>query len=267
MIVKYVNSNNSSIDFFASDIKISNGSFHQRKWEIKDDEITKNPTSYKLTITLRGTLESRKKKLNELCEIFEVDLLNNKKGKLFYGDYFYSCFILSSNTTVNPTFNNRTDIEIEAYGIQYWIREKSYSLNTRMIKYDDTNEKKYTYKYPFVYNSQKGIYTIINDNYNPSDIIIRMFGLAVNPFIKIGDTVYQINASIDKNEYFEINTEKRTIFKVSNFGTRTNAFMFRSKSRSDFFLKIPSGSLKVAWNNTFNVEIVIIEKRSEPRWG
>lgn len=268
--VKYVNSINQSISFFSESMKVSQGNVHQRKWTISEDDITKDAITYNLTLTLRGKIDERKQMLNNLYDIFEIDLINKIPGKLYFGDYYIRCYMQSASTEPNSILNCRTDNVLEVYcPRQEWIKETVYSLNSQ--SQDTLNEeigmKKYTYSYPFVYNSQKDLINILNDGIDNADVIIRMFGPALNPFVKIGDTVYQILSEIDSNEYFEINTIDRTIYKVSSYGQKTNAFMYRSKDRSEFFVKISPGTLQASWGSNYDAEVVVVAKRTEPRWA
>ena len=73
--VKYVNSLNQSISFFSESMKVSQGSFNQSKWTISEDDITKDAITYNLTLTLRGKIDERKQMLNNLYDVFEIDLI------------------------------------------------------------------------------------------------------------------------------------------------------------------------------------------------
>ena len=114
--------------------------------------------------------------------------------------------------------------------------------------------------------SLKGAVQIINDSPADSDFIIRVYGPCSNPFIKIGEILYQVNTTLSAGEYMEINSEENTIYAFSDYGEKRNLFNFRDKSRGDFFTKIPSGLSIATWNGTFKAEIVIFDKRGEPRW-
>ena len=136
--------------------------------------------------------------------------------------------------------------------------------------YDDksnqTGIKKYTYRYPFLYSNQKGAVQAINDSLADADFIMRFYGPCANPYIKVGNILYQVNTSLMAGEYLEINSTNNTIFGVSVYGEKRNLFNYRDMSRSDFFTKIPSGSNVVGWDGTFKAELIILDKRTEPRW-
>lgn len=267
MIVKYVNSNNDHLSFFDKDMKIHNGTFHQRKWTIENDKAFKNAISYKMTITLRGNLEEKKAKLNEIFELFEYDLENNVKGTLYVDDYHIPCNVVSSEEKINCTNNHWIDLDIEFYcESANWIKETTYSLDDVSQEKLIINAKQYKYRYPYIYNSNKDVVNITNGSVSKSDVIIRIFGACRNPYVKIGNVIYKVNISLENDEYVEINTEDRTITKISKFGDKSNVFMYRDTSRSDFFTKIDKGVLMASKGGEYRAEITVIEKRSEPKW-
>lgn len=270
MTVKYINSKNEILEFIGADILPTSGYLHQRKWNTnKENDITvidKGDCTYTITLTLKGSLEQRKNMLNKICDIFEYDCIVKTPGTLHYGDYKIKCYVISSNTSV-ACIQTRTNIELGIYcPKQHWIKEKTYNLVMYSDSKNDTGIKQYSYCYPYVYSSLKGAVQIINDSLADSDFIIRVYGPCSNPFIKIGEILYQVNTTLSAGEYMEINSEENTIYAFSDYGEKRNLFNFRDKSRGDFFTKIPSGLSIATWNGTFKAEIVIFDKRGEPRW-
>ena len=71
---------------------------------------------------------------------------------------------------------------------------------------------------------------------------------------------------LNAEEYAEIDTFKSTITKYSSNGVQSNIFNSRNKSY-DTFKKIPQGSFDVTAAGAKKVDIVLIERRSEPKWA
>lgn len=272
MIVKYVNSQNKSFDFIGSNILPVSGYFHQRKLTTsKDNDVATveiSDCTYTITLNLKGTLEERKTLLDEICDIIEVDCHTNVPGTLYYGDYYIKCYIISSSTSI-ASINTRTSLELGIYcPKQEWIKQKQYILPintlTRSINKD---YKKYPYGYSYIYSSSKNKITIVNDSLSSCDFILRVYGECSNPYVKIGDILYQVNTTLSAGEYLEIDSYHNTIIGYDNYGNARNLFYYRDKeSRSDFFVKIPSGLSEVSWNGSFNAELLVYDKRGEPRW-
>lgn len=270
MIIKYVNSINRTVVFNDASIKPSNGSFHKRIWNVETVDGKPNLTvtncTYSITLTLKGNLEERKEQLDKICDILDYDCANNQSGKLYYGDYYINCFITSSSTGISSTSIYRSDIEFEIYcEKQEWIKEKFYNLVVSKEKVTNNN-KKYTYCYPFVYSNEKNTISISNDTLIPCDFLLRVYGSCVNPFVKIGENVYLVETTLSNDEYLEINSKDKTIFAYSKYGDKRNLFAYRSKMRSNFFEKIASGSQQVNYSGDYSSELIIFEKRGEPKW-
>lgn len=258
MIIKYINHQNQELVFFTNSMKAIDGTFHSHKY--KTDNMTLEDASYEIAFTLRG--EDRHKRYDEMLEVFDLDTSNNKQGKIYFGDYYFLCNAVANESELNGV--NRIAVTIEFYGKQEWVKEREYHLENQEEE-DGDKIKKYTYKYPYIYSFSPNARTITNDSYNPSDLIIKLHGIANNPFVKIGDIIYQVNISILEDEYVEINTAKETIEVVDKFGERSNAFMYRSKDNAYFFQKMPTGAYTASWNNVTSVDIILLEKRPEPR--
>ena len=96
-------------------------------------------------------------------------------------------------------------------------------------------------------------------------MIMRIYGRCTNPIINISDNTYQLYVTLNAEEYAEIDTFKKTITKYSSNGVRSNIFNSRNKSY-DAFNKIPQGSFDITTVGVEKVDIVLIERRGEPRW-
>ena len=240
MIVKYVNSQNKSFDFIGSNILPVSGYFHQRKLiTSKDNDVATveiSDCTYTIILNLKGSLDERKTMLDSICDIIEVDTNSNIPGTLFYGDYYIKCYIISSNTSI-ASINTRSSLELGIYcPKQEWIKEKQYIMPAFNQSRSTTKDvKKYPYTYSYIYSANKGIIDIVNKSLSDNDFILRFYGECSNPYDKYGNT--------------------------------RNLFYYRDKeSRSDFFVKIPSGLTQASWSGNFNAELIVFDKRGEPRW-
>lgn len=264
MMVKYVNSCNECIEFYSSSIKVSNGSLHCRKWTVSDD-ITKENISYKLTLTLRGNLKSRKEKLDKLLEIFDIDVINNIKGRLYVGEYYLKCFVVSSSTSINTTFNNRTDVELEFYGNQKWIKEKIFNFVKELDIKSIKDSKIYPYVYSYKYGYDIGKKELINESIFDSNFKIIIYGGVSNPSIMIGENLYKVDCELSSSQYLVIDSNEREIYIVDNFGFKINVFNSRNKDYN-IFQKIKSGINQVSWSGGFGFDLIVFDERSEPKW-
>lgn len=201
---------------------------------------------------------------NKFYEHFDVDVLNKKYGYFLLNGYKYYCYLIKSVKSNYNVVKRYLELKIEVVTDKdYWFKENTKEINFSKVNINDSLV--YEFVYPFTYGSMNTV-LFNNDSFVESDAIIRIFGQCENPLVTINDKVYQVNVSLDEGEYLEIDTENKTIYKFSIYGDKVNYFNYRNK-KYNVFDKIPSGTVNVSANGEFKVDIVIIEKRSEPKWS
>nr|DAG69121.1 MAG TPA: tail protein [Caudoviricetes sp.] len=270
--VRYVNSNNQSINLLADKLRVTSGTLHDRKWKTSSDdlypeEVDKESVTYDLTITLRGSLESRKQQLDDMCDLFEYDLVNKQLGRLYFGSYYIRCYILTSRTGVSSTFNNWTDVAVGVYcPKQQWIRENAFSF----LKEDDLqaqtdDSKTYSYSYSYVYGKASGVDTISVDSLKNCDFLMRIYGAVSSPSVEIAGHLYNVDCEIASGEYLVIDSINSEIYIVGLTGKKTNVFNSRNKE-SNVFEKIKPGLNAITWSAGFGFDLIVYDERGEPRW-
>ena len=123
----------------------------------------------------------------------------------------------------------------------------------------------YPYGYPYDYAASHIFRNIICDSVGASDFRIVIYGEAVNPSIAIGDHVYAINGSVGKGETLLIDSFSRKITLVTAQGEQINWFDKRARE-SYIFEPIAPGKNTVSWSGDFGFDLIVTEKRSEPKW-
>lgn len=264
----HINSKNETLDFVALGIYINVNELRDYEWQVKssNDKITgfykgivKKPIPFVFYVDEKKAAEIK----NKFYEHFEVDVLTERAGYFLINGYKYHCFITKSVKSNYLTSKRLLKVEVEiTTDKSYWIRETMRTIDFSQVTSEDGLT--YPFTYPFTYRNEKTT-KVVNENFVESDAIIRMYGPVENPLVKIGDNIYQINISLISTEYLEIDTLERTVYKFDAKGAKTNSFDLRSKEYYAFN-KVPSGTLLVSTNGGFKVDIVIIEKRGEPRW-
>ena len=93
-----------------------------------------------------------------------------------------------------------------------------------------------------------------------------IYGPAVNPSVSIANHPYQVNITIEKGELLEIDSTKGTVYQITSKGQKISRFNERQKEPS-VFEKIPPGGSLISWNGDFDLDVILYEERSEPRWS
>ena len=106
---------------------------------------------------------------------------------------------------------------------------------------------------------------ILNENYVPSDVIIKINGPTTSPSIMIGDNQYGAeNITLDDGEYLEINTQDETIQHYVDSEGWVNVFNHRL---DDTFEKIEVGTSEITWQGNLDIDIRLLNSRSDPKWN
>lgn len=202
--------------------------------------------------------------MNRLNEITDIDIIEQKPGKLWVGDYYLECYI----TELDPKdyddifYTVDVDATIEAF-TSYWVNKSMHTFHSYGIT--SNYNKRYPGRYPYRYaNGLKSNY-LINPNYTPSNFQMIIYGPVVNPQVMVGNNTYLVNIVLEEGEYLLIDSRNKTITKFLKNGEKVNAYHNRQKGK-EFFEKIRTGRQIVQWTGKFDFDIIVIEERSAPKW-
>lgn len=265
----HTNSKNEVLDFTSLGIIANKNDLRDFEWSISqaNNKITGFYKGVvKKTIPFVFLVDANKATdiKNLFYEHFEYDVISRQMGHFTINGYKYYCYAVKSVKTDYLIDKRYLKLSLQiASDDSFWYKE-----TTKTIDFSKQSEGedglRYPFTYPFTYKNANTS-RVLSEGIVENDAIIRVYGSAENPLVKINDNVYQVDVSLASDEYMEIDTEEKTIFKYNNVGNKTNLFDLRDK-RNEAFAKVPTGTLTVSANGSFKVDIVIIEKRGEPRW-
>lgn len=266
--ITHTNSNNETLDFTSLGIFVNYNDLRNFEWGVKTNN-NRITGFYKgvVTKTIPFVFLVDQQKANEIknqfYEHFEIDILKKEKGYFEINGYKYYCYAIKSTKSKYLIDERLLYLEV---GITTddsdWIKETTYTADFSSAQARTTT--KYPFTYPFTYSAPKSV-NIINDFFTDSHAVIRFYGRCTNPIVNINNITYQLYVDLNVGEYAEIDTFKRTITKYSFNGVQSNIFNSRNKSY-DVFKKIPQGSFDITTVGVEKVDIVLIERRGEPRW-
>ena len=267
--IKYVNYLGEEILFGENGIYANANDLHDFSWNInsqnnKISSFKKGITKKLLPITIKKRSEEEGiKARNDLFEICEKDVLNNKKGRLYFGDYYLNCFVTDSRAS---DYLYHDAYSVFTLTIQtdypYWIKEIKQTfgtVNTLGKNLDYNND------FPYDYSSNLLNAKLMNSDFVATSFKMKIIGPAVNPKVTIGSNEYQVNVTLGSNEYVEIDSIEKTIKHIKANGSVVNAFNKRNKD-SYIFEKIPSGSSNISISGNFTVIVTLLEERGVPKW-
>lgn len=277
MIVKYVNSKGVSVNLNERPYKMLISDILDYEWDIVQDNDKISGFGRKLSkkslnidILKKGQKNARNL-INELTDIFEVDVINGVSGKLYIDDWHLPCFIYSSEKD-----RWETDKLISCiYGVvtdhPVWIHEQSISippLTTAAVSNDKV--KSYPYGYTYGYPASKTATRINIDHYAESDFKMIIYGPAVDININIAGHPYCVHYQVQAGEYLTIDSRDtqpadRRVYLTKSNGDKVNVFNYRDSVYS-VLKKIPPGEITIDYNRLYGIDLTIYIERSEPKW-
>lgn len=267
MRVRYINSENESIELNHANIKLRRADFFTYRWDIEkgDDgrwKPYKKEKEYEAEMEIIGNRKEKIEKMNNFFSVAEKDILKEKPGKLYVDDQYIECYIIGSESkpAESPIGISK---KIYIFAQTSWIREN----NTKFYSYETSshNNKIYPGKYTYRYANGMTSAYVINEHFYEANFIMRIYGPVANPQVSIGEHAYLVNIVLEDGEYLEIDSRSGTIKKYMLNGTCVDAFHNRQKGKP-FFKKIQPGRQSVIWTGKFNFDLIILEERSEPKW-
>ena len=267
----YINSFNETLEFGKDRLFVNENDLRDFAWNItsKNDRISgfkKGIVSKTIPVILKCDSEAEGIDLrNRLFEVFEKDVLTNKHGKIYIGDYYLRCFITGSKKSnylihkgyMVVSLTVRTDLP-------EWVKEtRSYhSFQTG----DVSDFLDYSYDFPYDYKKQTINANVINESFASSNFVLRIIGKIANPTLYIGGHKIAVNVIVNENEYLTIDSMNKTIVLTEEDGNEVNCFNDRCRD-SYVFEKIPAGASEVMTvGEPFDFELTLFEERSEPKW-
>ena len=276
MEVYYINHKNQKIDLGKSPYQMEVGNVFNfsYKYEGSNNKITR---IYKdvTTISTNVTIDSKSEEdfyqsANAFFEIIDVDNIANKRGKLYIGEYYVECNVISSDKNFwKETFRGMENAVKILVPYPCWCCETAKTFLKGNIK--DKGEETdpylyYPFGYPYQYSAPQDVRFIQNDHYAACDFKMVIFGTCTNPAIMINGHLYEVRTSIYDGERLEIDSRNHTVHRHMNDGRIENLFNLRNKE-NNLFEKIPNGRCNVLWNiEAFGFDLTLYKERSEPKW-
>lgn len=202
---------------------------------------------------------------NRIFEVFEKDVLQRVRGKIYIGDYYLTGNIVASQKSKYYRDKGCMEVTVTiATDNPFWIREKTFAF-LKTADYETDNKHYRGYRYPWRYANGLNNAEVINDHFAAANFKMIVYGHVVNPQVVIGGYIYQLYTVLEEGEYITIDSIAKTVQKVMVDGRIVNVFNDRDK-RNSVFRPIQPGRQQVSWSGQFDWELTVYEERGEPKW-
>lgn len=266
--MKYVNHIGQELIFGEQGLFLNENDIRDYAWVV-------NATGNKINSFTRGIVkktlplvvftEKAKYVKNELFEIAEKDILAKKYGRLYIGKYYLLCYITELSTTEYLQKQGYSKLQLGLQtDIGYWIKE-----STTMFKIQQEQQGKrnldYNVDFAYTYLSSLKNLKLDNESFAAADFELKIYGAVEKPVLFINSHKYRVACSVEKGEILYINSLLKKVYIIKRNGEIVNCFHLRDKENY-LFTAVPSGVNAVNWDNSFDFDITLIEKRSMPKW-
>ena len=274
--VKYISASGVEVDFQIAPLKIKEANFHNWGYKVEEQalkvgvkptRIYKDPVTYSTTLYMNGSPNNKRHGFEWMHTVFERDVRAMTPGKLIYNNWWIRCFVTASDTYPNDG-NVTASNDLQFYcPYPYWIKEETFTYNAATIAASEYLDYTYDYEYDFMKDAVE-VDGIENEGTGFAPMIIRFFGTATNPFVRIAGIDYLVNYTINPGEVIEINQLDKTVILTRANGDIVNLFDYRQKYEDhSVFDPVPIGIQPVEWGGDYKVTVTLCHERSEPGWS
>lgn len=202
---------------------------------------------------------------NKLHDVCIVDIEAETPGVLSCRGYEIECWINEGIHSEYTEWDSFDTLELNVIShSKYW-----YSRKTQHFELTDKELSEVIFDFPigfpFDLYSSSIKSNILNNEILDADMILRIYGPVQSPSLTIAGHNYEVDVMISDKEYLEINTLEKTVFLYTLCGEKINCFSKRSR-QSDVFQKLPTGNLKIYSDYQLIFDIVMLNRRAEPKW-
>ena len=277
MEVYYINHKNQKIDLGRPPYQMQIGDIfnHSNQYEGSNNRIKriyKDISTIPTVVTIEETDRvSFSEAVNHFFDVTETDVTAGVQGKLYIGEYYLLCNVISSDKTFwKESFAGMENAVKLLVPYPFWCHEVEKSFVKSSVgtgHHEKTGKLSYPYRYPYRYPMSQDAAFVINDHYAACDFKMIIYGPCTNPSILINGHLYEVTATLYTGEYILIDSRDNTVVRYLNDGRTENLYNWRNKA-SSLFEKIPSGQCSVLWNtDAFGFDIVLFQERGEPKWN
>lgn len=227
--------------------------------------------TYELAIVIDGDTPSRH---NDLCDIFNADVLANEPGYLQINGWKLPCYITEADNSIVFDMNRQSTFVVRAIN-STWIREntKSYNGAPGGGSMGEDLGRDYSFAnnilgrgYNYGYSQPESHYSSIELAGTNNGFELMVYGPQVNPVIYLNNQPVQVNVTLMATERLRIvsNGSIKTIEILEPNGASIDAFVYRDKENTPF---LTLGQHTDLTFGQIRFDFTTIERRSQPTWN
>lgn len=207
-----------------------------------------------------------------LADITEADVIDNEPGKISVNGWEMPCYVIEREAGEWWLDGRFFECTLKLLVLRReWSRTHSYRFDPAQGS-TATGDLDYSYDYPHDFATGSLLQrTVENPGIDSADLVIRVYGEVTDPTVTVAGNAYGVKGSIPAGAYLEIDTERKLVRQVGEFGDEKDMFPDRlpggEGSGSYIFERMPRGKRAVSADSGIKFDVQVVEHRSEPRWA
>lgn len=206
---------------------------------------------------------------NFVFETFEKDVLykkanpkTRKSGRLYIGDYYICGFFISNTNSpyLHQSIYLKRDMTFVA--TSKWIKEQRFTFIAKKEQTEIPGHD-YPFDFPIDFGSSYITPKFDNDALLSSKFKLTINGPVCSPIIYINNNPYNVDTVVEDGETLTIDSMNKEVYITRQNGKIQNCFSLRS---TGIFEPIAAGRGQIIYSENVNIELIIYDERSEPKW-
>lgn len=266
---KYLNNSGQAVDLNANGVVTDVGKL--LKWSADANDSNGRIISLDMGMQEKSTSCSTytPEARTRLYEVPAADVVNGTPGRLYVGDWYLRCYLTASSASKCSDASGFAEYSLTFTSDDpYWCRDTKTVITER---HEGGAGLDYPYDYEHDFGYAPSTVVVRNENFAPADLLVRFYGPCEDPSVTIAGNNYAVEASLAQGDYLEVDTREKTVLIKRLDGDVENAFSnvkgdYMEGSGSYIFQSLKPGESDVVWPGTYDLDVVVTERRHEPRW-
>lgn len=249
------------------------GDIQAYQWDYTDNsdygrisDFRRGIREYTLPVVISRTNSA--KAINDLHDIIDYDVVNQQKGRLYYGDCYKEGWFYAGTPSDYHEPSHMIALELKFItDDSAWIKEETYTINSKNIPVGEIEAVNTFADYPVDFSYDlAGAESVLNVDINAYAFVkLVINGPATSPQVIIGDNIYEVDYAIKTGERLEIDGRNKTVYLYDINNKKVNLFSFRNPDYN-IFAKLQDGKNAVRTKGSFSYTLTVIEERSAAEW-
>lgn len=150
-----------------------------------------------------------------------------------------------------------------------WVMEEKLSFYPSEDPGQGDGWLDFPFDFPFDFGRTSGVYgEVFNDDIVSCPFRLVVYGFAVDPSVRIGGNLYQVNTTVEAGGRLVIDSRAPDIYVVGRLGDVASRIDERLRGSSGsgtyVFEPIQAGHNVVTWDRSFRFDLILLHERPQP---